>query len=717
MKVSAILGYTPSDIDEAAVARALGILIQPGTRFEIRGHPTRSPRVCDTIEQGVEAARSYAGSEATWYTINACRPDLDHYANEADIIARRWLLVDVDPIRPDKSNATEAEKQNALDVAYAILQHHSAGRGWPSPLIVDSGNGIHLLWQCDLPADKLTKQIIKGWITGLARFQGEHTIIDRLFRNSQLAKLPGTWARKGPHSEERPHRKCELLWTPSTLECVTLDQIKAELPAETSKPAGPLPSPARAAITSIERYCQRALESAACAVLLAQEGTRHNILRDQAYALAGYLHTGGITEFELRRVLRPAGIRCGLADKEVDDLIDSGIIKGREAPRSLPAELRAQVVAATRPGPEADEDEAPEQERTTGNSGREYRFPLIVRGATVEAKQVNWMWRDRIPYGFLTLIAGRTGIGKSFVTLDLASRVTTGREVPFGNGEKFAESSVLIISEDSHEYMLAPRLIEVETNMDRVSFMSWEAMASFELADTQMLDDTYHAAGCPKMVVIDPPTNFLGNKDEHRNAEVRSVLMKCSIWAMQHTIACLMITHCNKGGKKDMAALDRVIGSVAWASTSRIAHIFGEHPDKPHHAVFVPLKNNLGPTADGITYRIDQGEICGKVNWVEVWEGTGDDLLGGKKKTKPMQAIEWLMERFRLQREWPSSELRRDALEAGLNKDALWDPRVQGLPIRKTQINTADGGRHWVWQAEEGWPPPSESSECSESAP
>jgi hypothetical protein len=343
---------------------------------------------------------------------------------------------------------------------------------------------------------------------------------------------------------------------------------------------------------------------------------------------------------------------------------------------------------------------------TVGRSGRNYKFPLIVRGSDVEPKEVRWLWRDRIPFGFLTLMAGRTGVGKSFTTLDVAARVTIGSEIPEGNGQNFEVGSILIISEDSHEYMLSPRLREAGANMSRVTFMSWEAMAEFTLADSQMLDDVYFDAGEPKLVVIDPPTNFLGNKDEHRNAEVRSVLMGVSIWSMKHDVATVMITHCNKGIKKDMAALDRVIGSIAWASTSRIAHIFSPHPDERGQAVFLPLKNNLGQMAEGIAYRIVKTLKFAKVEWLGRVEFDADDAMAGeKKKPRGVAAVEWLEERFREKREWRSDDLKRDAAEAGVSKNALWSPEVLALPIRKAKRTDATGESHWFWIAQDDWPP------------
>lgn len=359
-------------------------------------------------------------------------------------------------------------------------------------------------------------------------------------------------------------------------------------------------------------------------------------------------------------------------------------------------------------GPEPETE--PEVE-TIGASGRKYAFSLVVRGSTVRPLRIEWIWPLFIPCGFLTLFAGRTKVGKSFVTLDVVARLSRGGEIPLGSGLCFEPASSLIISEDPQEYVLIPRLLDAGADLDRVSFMTWEAMASFTLADTEMLDDTYQEAGSPRLIVIDPPTNFLGGKDEHKNAEVRGVLMGVSIWAMKHRAAVILITHCNKGTKKDMAAIDRIIGSIAWASTARIAHIFGPHPDRDGETVFLPLGSNIGKKVKGMSYQIVEENETVRVRWIGPVDLDADDMMAGKaKKPRGMAAVEWLVERFREQREWASDELKRAAEEAGISKNALWSPEARALPIRRRQIINAAGDRHWCWVAEDGWPPPAEAN-------
>jgi hypothetical protein len=54
--------------------------------------------------------------------------------------------------------------------------------------------------------------------------------------------------------------------------------------------------------------------------------------------------------------------------------------------------------------------------------------------ADVEPQAVRWLWPERVALGKLTLVCGDPGLGKSFLTLDWAARVSAGRAWPDGRG-------------------------------------------------------------------------------------------------------------------------------------------------------------------------------------------------------------------------------------------------------------------------------------------
>lgn len=167
----------------------------------------------------VEQLGSYT---AAWATLNPLRSDVltpdtvinvalvrtNRTAADSHISHREWLLLDFDPERPKDSNATDAEKAAAREQAEQC-RDELAAKGWPAPAVIDSGNGTHLRYRINLPNNADAHGLVRSVLHSLAT---RYSMLDTTNHNAaRVAKLPGTWARKGEHTEERPHRISVLL--------------------------------------------------------------------------------------------------------------------------------------------------------------------------------------------------------------------------------------------------------------------------------------------------------------------------------------------------------------------------------------------------------------------------------------------------------------------------------------------------------------------------
>src|SRR5262249_18956664 len=144
------------------------------------------------------------------------------------------LLVEGDRAKsysPDDP-ATEEEHEQARALALAVRDYLDA-QGWPAPLLVDSGNGFHLLYRIDLecgePGNCPAQRLVRDALKKLAdRFDGERGKIGAECHDARrIAKLPGTWARRGEQTTRRPWRMCWLLHVPCPIEVVTEQQLRS----------------------------------------------------------------------------------------------------------------------------------------------------------------------------------------------------------------------------------------------------------------------------------------------------------------------------------------------------------------------------------------------------------------------------------------------------------------------------------------------------------
>jgi hypothetical protein len=125
--------------------------------------------------------------------------------------------------------------------------------GWPEPVLADSGNGYHLLYRIDLPADDAfetlpdgqvvkrngeTTELVRACLKALAaRFDTPEVAIDTgVFDAPRICKLYGTMARKGEPTEDRPHRYSRVVDLPATLDVVPPEIARG--PGERDRRAG-----------------------------------------------------------------------------------------------------------------------------------------------------------------------------------------------------------------------------------------------------------------------------------------------------------------------------------------------------------------------------------------------------------------------------------------------------------------------------------------------
>ena len=219
----------PSAMQETG--KTLQVMFRPGQVVEVRaitddGVASGYFNDYSALEKAVNLLDTLPGVQGIYVTLNEVDPALlsrrvnrvkvrlskkDATTADADIIRRRWLPIDIDPVRPSGVSSTEKEHDDAMAKADQVAAY-LAGNGWPAPLVADSGNGAHLLYQIDLPNDEASCKIVEQCLEVLAAmFDGPESTIDTTVHNAaRIWKLYGTVSRKGDHTSDRPHRRSHI---------------------------------------------------------------------------------------------------------------------------------------------------------------------------------------------------------------------------------------------------------------------------------------------------------------------------------------------------------------------------------------------------------------------------------------------------------------------------------------------------------------------------
>lgn len=252
------------NVVSATIAETLRLFIEPGQVAELRALQVQQryglPKTVsgffdsDHLDAMAQVAADLTTrAKGVYFTPNPVLLDLlASRCNRADIaekndatkdqhiIRRKWLLIDIDAKRPSNNvSSNDAERLHAFTASARIVDHLTMC-GFPEPIAADSGNGAHVVYRIDLPADD--KGIVKHILHYLkVRFDDEHVEVDgSVFNPSRIWKLYGTLARKGDSTADRPHRLAQLLTIPKQLITVPsslLEQLAADvtLPGEKAK--------------------------------------------------------------------------------------------------------------------------------------------------------------------------------------------------------------------------------------------------------------------------------------------------------------------------------------------------------------------------------------------------------------------------------------------------------------------------------------------------
>jgi len=328
----------------------------------------------------------------------------------------------------------------------------------------------------------------------------------------------------------------------------------------------------------------------------------------------------------------------------------------------------------------------------TREAGADATRETVTCFADIEPQEVAWLWRERIPLGRLTVLAGRPGVGKSFVTIDFASRVSTGMAWPDGSVNESAGGVLFFAAEDDPADTIRPRLDAAGADSGRVYYCRNVDLTEIESRIDRVPD-------C-RLVVIDPIGSYLGRcVDAYRENEVRAVLEPLAEIARRRSIAVILVAHTRKAWAS--FADDSVLGSRAFVGLARAVWHVTKDPHDRTRRLFLPGKSNLSRETSGLAFWIAPDPA--RVQWLGPVELQADDLaveesIRGRKPEARNAAVDWLQT---LLREKPMSvqKIRKAAQKAGFSW-ATVRRAAEMLPIERRK-KAFGGGWEWRLKSED----------------
>jgi len=337
--------------------------------------------------------------------------------------------------------------------------------------------------------------------------------------------------------------------------------------------------------------------------------------------------------------------------------------------------------------------------------------PIIKELANVESLPIDWFWYNRIPLGMLTLVLGDGGLGKSFLTLYLAAKVSNGGTWPDGDGipnNSAPLGSVVILSaEDDLAHVIRPRLDSLSADLSRIKALEGvrikdedgrECQEYFSLQhDIPALQKAVRSCKDCKLVIIDPLSAYLGGKiDSHKDSDVRSVLAPLVELAEENQIAIIGIMHLNKNTNSKVVY--RAMGSIAFTAAARTVWLVSTDPNDPdsRRRLLTPAKHNILIEPSGLAFELNNGRVEFENEPVNI---TADEALNTIEAPERDKAKQWLSELLPQGTSIAAIEIQKQAEAEGISIRTL-NRAKRELRIVSYPLQTEGKRPQWFWRIE-----------------
>jgi len=309
--------------------------------------------------------------------------------------------------------------------------------------------------------------------------------------------------------------------------------------------------------------------------------------------------------------------------------------------------------------------------------------PRLLNAAEIEVTYPKWVWYPYIPANCATMLFGIGGIGKSYMSVEIAAALSAGRPLPGQTSKETRKHKVLLLSaEDSPSAVIKPRLVKCGADLKRV-FIPAEAFTLDSWG--QKTVRKYMEACAATVVIIDPIVHYMGGKiDMNKMNEVRAITGELHQQAMNTDSAVLIIHHARKGSEG--FGYEQAAGSADFVNSVR--SVLYAHKGNDGTTIMSHVKTNYSIYGHALAYFIDEDGF----KWIGEYDDT--ETLKPKSATKNDQAKAFLREALRT---GPvrSTELVKQAKDEGFPIATL-NRAKSG--VAESVLRYEDETRLWFWR-------------------
>lgn len=314
-----------------------------------------------------------------------------------------------------------------------------------------------------------------------------------------------------------------------------------------------------------------------------------------------------------------------------------------------------------------------------------------MRASKIQNEPVKWLWKERIPVGMITVLAGRPGGAKSLLGIRIASDVSKRGTV------------LLSQSEDHLKHMIGPRLTAVGANKRRI-IVDTEPRFPEDIPRIRRMVERYSI----KLMIFDPVNEHLSEGISRYNDSIRRATRPLKKMAEETGCAVIFVDHVLKNVAKNSHPLAAIGGaSSGLAAAGRMVYVVGRDPSDKDRVLMCNVKSSLRDDPEAFEFAMDEEDVegygtmsllidtgeCEDYDVMELLHKPGKAGRLGRPPTKREAALEFLMEYLGAApgHTRKASEIIEDAKQYGVTKRTLEGAKAEA------EIISTKKGNEWWW--------------------
>ena len=343
------------------------------------------------------------------------------------------------------------------------------------------------------------------------------------------------------------------------------------------------------------------------------------------------------------------------------------------------------------------------------------QIPTAVRLVTANTaipERVEWIWPSWLPKGKLVMLDGDPDVGKSTMTLDLASRISRGDSMPDGSPGVGSRNVVLLSAEDDMNDTIIWRLQAADADLSKIhhlqAAMEGDQEVPFAIPrDTLLLEKVIGQTNAALVIVDVLYEYFDEGVDSYKDQSVRRALYPVRSMAQRTGAAVLMLRHFKKGGESK--AIYRGGGSIGIVGAARAGWAVAFHPDDESMRILAATKMNLALRPHAMAFKLVQHESfpCARVDWRGSVEISADHLLDPGQRAGAVEKMAQQNKTDQCQQAIKAMLSQGDMWSNDLHDAIVLDP-PRGLGIAKKTYDTVRADLTFAWREKmpdgtQGW--------------